>query len=112
MEEWKRGEIRVADGVVAVIAGMAAQEVDGISLKSGGFYQDFAHRIAGSQLARGIQVKIEEQQITLDMRVGVMYGVKIHQVCRDLQKRVKRDVEDLTGLNVLAVNVQVERIEK
>ncbi|NGQ94765.1 Asp23/Gls24 family envelope stress response protein [Brevibacillus sp. SYP-B805] len=111
MEDWKRGEIRVADGVVAVIAGMAAQEVDGIALKSGGFYQ-LAHRIAGSQLAKGIEVKIEEKQLTLDMRVGVMYGVKIHQVCRDLQERVKQDVEDLTGLEVLAVNVRVERIEK
>jgi uncharacterized alkaline shock family protein YloU len=112
MEEWKRGEIRVADEVVAVIAGIAAQEVEGVRLKSGGLYQDLAKRIVGSQMTKGITVKMVEQELTLDMRIGVTYGGKIHHICREVQEKVKNQVEDLTGLSVLAVNVLVDRIEK
>ncbi|WP_134683121.1 Asp23/Gls24 family envelope stress response protein [Brevibacillus migulae] len=109
MEEWNRGEIRVADGVVAVIAGLAAQEVTGIVLKAGNLYQDIAKRLTGAQQSgKNISVKVEEGEITLELRVGTRYGTKIDQACRELQKKVKADVEHLTGIPVVAVDVRVE----
>lgn len=107
MEE-RRGEIRVADQVVAVIASVIAEEVPGISVK-GGLYQDFAKRLSGG--AKGISVAITEGQIVIEMRVAVMYGVHIHQACFQLQEKVKEMVETLTGLTVEAVNVRVEGID-
>lgn len=109
MEEWGRGEIRVADGVVAVIAGVAAQEVDGIIMKTSSLYQDIAKRLTGGQQSgKGILVKLEDGQITLELRVGTRYGTRIDQACRELQQRVKTDVELLTGIPVIAVDVKVE----
>ncbi|MFY0543316.1 Asp23/Gls24 family envelope stress response protein [Brevibacillus sp. H7] len=104
----RRGEIRVADQVVAVIASIVTEEVQGISIK-GGLYQDLAKKIGGG--ARGISVAISEGQIVIDMRVTVTYGMHIHQVCTELQEKVKETVEMLTGLKVEAVNVRVEGID-
>lgn len=109
MEEWNRGEVRVADGVVAVIAGVAAQEVDGIIMRTSSLYQDIAKRLTGGQQAgKGILVKLEDGEITLELRVGTRYGTKIDRACRELQKKVKEDVEFLTGIRVAAVDVRVE----
>lgn len=109
MEERARGEIRVADQVIAVIAGLAAQEVPEISMRSGGFYQDIARRANGS-LAKGITVSMADGQIRIEMKVAVTYGSKIHEVCKLLQEKVKEKVEHITGLSVEEVNVRVETL--
>ncbi|MFD2371958.1 Asp23/Gls24 family envelope stress response protein [Brevibacillus sp. GCM10020057] len=105
----KRGEIRVADQVIAVIAGVAAEEVMEVTVRSGGLYHDLAKRINGG--AKGISVSMTDDKVTIDMRVSVRYGTPIHHVCHILQKKVKNAVETLTGLLVEAINVKVETIE-
>lgn len=109
MEEWERGEIRVADQVIAVIAGLAAQEIPEISMRTGGIYQDIARRVNGS-LAKGITVSMADGQIRIEMKVAVTYGSKIHEVCKQLQQKVKENVEHLTGLFVEEVNIRVETL--
>ncbi|CAJ1003044.1 MULTISPECIES: Asp23/Gls24 family envelope stress response protein [Bacillales] len=108
MEE-RRGEIRVADQVVAVIAGTAAGEVSGISVHSGGLYQDLAKRISGG--TKGITVSLVDGRASIEIRVSVKYGLPIHHVCRQLQEKVKEIVESLTGLCVEAVHVRVDAID-
>jgi uncharacterized alkaline shock family protein YloU len=108
MEE-RRGEIRVADQVVAVIASVVAEEVPGISVREGSLYHDLAKKFSGG--AKGISVSITEDTITIEMKISVKYGLHIHQVCRQLQEKVKEVVETLTGLFVEAVHVRVEGIE-
>lgn len=103
------GDIRVADQVIAVIAGVAVEEVLEVSVRSGGLYQDLAKKINGG--AKGITVFVTDDRVTIDMRVSVRYGAPIHQVCHTLQEKVKEAVEALTGLFVEAVNVRVETIE-
>ncbi|GED66461.1 hypothetical protein BRE01_01630 [Brevibacillus reuszeri] len=103
------GDIKVADQVIAVIAGVAVEEVLEVSIRSGGLYQDLAKKINGG--AKGITVFVADDKVTIDMRVSVLYGTQIHQVCRTLQEKVKEAVEALTGLFVEAVNVRVETIE-
>jgi uncharacterized alkaline shock family protein YloU len=110
MEEWGRGEIRVADQVIAVIAGLAAQDIPGIIMRSGGLYQDLARRVNGSSPAKGITVSMTDGQIRIEMRVAVTYGSKIHEVCKQLQEQVKEKVEFLTGLSVEEVNIRVETL--
>ncbi|MFM1653000.1 Asp23/Gls24 family envelope stress response protein [Brevibacillus sp. B_LB10_24] len=110
MEGRMRGEVRVADHVVAVIASVAAQDIPGIVFK-GGLYEEFSKRVGGKNSAKGIQVKLEEGETKIDMRVVVRYGLQIHQVCRALQAQVKQLVEQLTGIPVREINVRVEGIE-
>lgn len=105
----RRGEIRVADHVVAVIAGVAVEDVADVAVHSGGLYQDLAKKISGG--AKGIGVWMQEDRVTIEMRVSVRYGAAIHQVCQLLQQKVKEAVESMTGLIVEAINVRVETID-
>jgi uncharacterized alkaline shock family protein YloU len=104
------GNVRVADQVIAVIAGVAVEEVLDVSVRSGGLYQDLAKKINGGG-AKGIAVSMQEDRVTIEMRVSVRYGVPIHHVCQTLQEKVKESVEGMTGLFVEAINVRVETIE-
>lgn len=103
------GEIRVADNVVAVVAGVAAAEVEHVTLRPGAFYQDWAKKLNGG--AKGIQVAVLDGQVNIGIRVSVKYGTPIHRACHALQERVKESVEEITGLFVEAVDVYVEAVD-
>jgi uncharacterized alkaline shock family protein YloU len=103
------GEIRVADNVVAVVAGVAVEDVSDVTIRSSGLYQEWAKKVNGG--TKGIDVSILDGRVTIDMRVSVRYGAPIHQVCKEVQEKVKDNVEDITGLAVEAINVRVEAIE-
>ena len=110
MKEYRMGEIRIADDVVAVIAGTAAAEVDGIVMTSG-FYEGFTKRVTGRGVAKGVFVTVEGEQTTIELRICVRFGTNVGTLCRHLQEKVKDMVETLTGLVVREVNVRVEGIE-
>ncbi len=109
-EEKGNGLIRIADDVVAVIAGIAATETAGISSMSGGITEGFAKRVSGKNVQKGVDVEVGQHEAAVDLRVIVNYGAKIHEVCRRLQGNVKESVETMTGLNVVEVNVKVEGV--
>lgn len=104
------GQVRIADDVVAVIAGIAATETDGIAGMSGGMTEGFTRRVTGKNVTRGVSVEVGELEAAIDLRVIVQYGAKIHEVSRQLQYNVKQAVESMTGLNVIEVNVKVEGV--
>jgi len=108
--EARLGEVRIADDVVAIIAGVAATEIEGIVM-AGGLYDGIARRVSGKGAAKGVSVSIIEDSTVIEMRVFVKYGAKISWVCQALQEKVKEVVEALTGLQVSEVNVKVEGIE-
>ncbi|USG63700.1 Asp23/Gls24 family envelope stress response protein [Brevibacillus ruminantium] len=104
-----RGEIRVADQVVAVIAGAAVADITGVSVRTGGFYQDLAKKLGAS--GKGIFVAIADGAVSIELRVSIKYGIRIHELCQELQEKVKDQVETLTGLDVEAVHVHVDGID-
>lgn len=104
------GQVRIADDVVAVIAGIAATETDGIAGMSGGITEGLARRVSGKNVTRGVSVEVGELEAAIDLRVIVQYGAKIHEVSRELQFNVKQAVESMTGLKVIEVNVKVEGV--
>mgnify|MGYP001412447459 CR=1 FL=1 len=104
------GQVRIADDVVAVIAGIAATETGGIAGMSGGITEGLARRVSGKNVTRGVSVEVGEQETAIDLRVIVQYGAKIHEVSRELQFNVKQAVESMTGLKVIEVNVKVEGV--
>jgi uncharacterized alkaline shock family protein YloU len=105
------GAIRIADDVVAVIAGLAATKTDGVSSMSGGITEGWAKRVSGKNVTRGVTVEVGQVETAIDLRVIVEYGVKIQEVSRNLQANVKEAVETMTGLSVVEVNVKVEGVE-
>jgi uncharacterized alkaline shock family protein YloU len=109
MTEIKResgGVVRIADEVLMVIAGTAALEAEGVlrhaSLMSG--------KTARKQLAKCTSVAVKNKVVSIKITVAVRFGAKIHEVCEDVQKRVKSAVETMTGLSVGDVNVTVGAI--
>ena len=104
-------EIRIADDVVAVIAGVAVSEVAGVAEMAGGFAGGITEVLSGKKnLAKGIKVDISEKAVKIDVNIIVEYGSRIPDVAFEIQNRVKKAVENMTGLNVEEVNVHVQGV--
>ena len=104
--------IKISDDVVAVIAGIAVSEVKGVSGMSGGFAGGISEVLSGKKnMAKGIKVESNEKDTKIDVNIIVEYGVRIPDVAFDIQNRVKKSVETMTGLKVSAVNVHVQGVK-
>ena len=104
-------EIKIADDVVAVIAGVAVSEVPGEAEMAGGFAGGITEVLSGKKnLAKGIKVEAGEKETKIDVSIVVEYGVRIPDVAFEIQNKVKKAVETMTGLNVVEVNVHVQGV--
>ncbi|MCQ4086020.1 Asp23/Gls24 family envelope stress response protein [Saccharibacillus sp. JS10] len=104
------GDVRIANEVVAKIAGMAALETPGIAAMSGGLSEGWAKRLSGKNVQKGVTVEVGQLETAVDLRIIVLYETPIHEVCRMLQQNVREAVENMTGLKVVEVNVKVEGV--
>lgn len=104
-------EIKIADDVVAVIAGVAVSEVSGVAEMAGGFAGGITEVLSGKKnLAKGIKVEVGDKDTKIDVNIIVEYGVRIPDIAFEIQNRVKKAVESMTGLEVLEVNVHVQGV--
>ena len=111
-EESSNDGIKIANDVVAVIAGVAVSEVPGVASMSGGFAGGITEVISGKKnLSRGIKVETYEKEVKIDVNIIVEYGARIPDVAFEIQNRVKKSVENMTGLKVAGVNVHVQGVK-
>ena len=104
--------IQIADDVVAVIAGKAVSEVSGVAGMAGGFAGGISEVLSGKKnLSKGIKVEVTEKDAKIAVNIIVEYGVRIPDVAFEIQNRVKKAVEAMTGLNVVGVNVHVQGVK-
>ena len=104
--------IQISDDVVSVIAGMAAAEVPGVSEMAGGFAGGISEVLSGKKnMSKGIKVDVQEKNTKIDVNIIVEYGARIPDVAFEIQKRVKKSVESMTGLTVTEVNVHVQGVK-
>lgn len=104
------GEVRIADEVVGIIAGLAATEVDGVAGMSGGIAGGIAEMLGRKNLSKGVKVEVGEEQAAVDLFIVMEYGVRIPDVAWHVQDNVKRAIETMTGLDVVEVNVHVQGV--
>ena len=111
-EEVSEGEgIQISNDVIAVIAGVAVSEVQGVSSMAGGFAGGISEVLSGKKnLAKGIKVDKDESKVKIDVNIVVEYGTRIPDVAFEIQNRVKTSVENMTGLKVEEVNVHVQGV--
>ena len=103
--------VKISDEVVAVISGIAVSEVPGVSEMAGGFAGGITEVLSGKKnLAKGIKVEVGDKETKIDVNIIVEYGVRIPDVAFEIQNRVKKAVEQMTGLNVAEVNVHVQGV--
>ena len=110
-EETVSDGIKIADDVVAVIAGKAVSEVNGVHEMSGGFAGGITEVLSGKKnLSKGIKVDINDREAKIDVNIIVEFGVRIPDIAFEIQNRVKKAVETMTGLKVSNVNVHVQGV--
>ena len=104
--------IKIANDVVASIAGIAVSEVPGVFGMAGGIAGGISEVFSGKKnLSKGIRVEVGEKETKIDVNIIVEYGVRIPDVAFEIQNRVKKAVEAMTGLNVVSVNVHVQGVK-
>ena len=103
--------IQISNDVIAVIAGVAVSEVNGVAGMAGGFAGGITEVLSGKKnLAKGIKVDATETEAKIDVNIIVEYGSRIPDVAFEIQNRVKKSVENMTGLKVSEVNVHVQGV--
>lgn len=107
LDEGSIGEIQIADEVVAIIAGLAATEVEGVSSMAGNITNELVGRLGMKNLAKGVKVDITSEAVVVDMALNMEYGFNIPKTSEEVQERVKTAIENMTGLHVAEVNVRI-----
>ena len=108
--EKEESQIKISNDTIATYAGIAVSEVNGVYGMAGTF-AGITEAISGKKnFAKWIKVDVEEQKVKIDVNIIVEYGARIPDVAFDIQTRVKKSVEAMTGLKVLEVNVNVQGV--
>ena len=94
------GEVKIADEVVAIIAALAATEVEGVASMAGNITNDLIARLGMKNLSRGVKVDVLEGIVTVSLALVLKYGYNIMDVSAKIQEKVKAAVENMTGLTV------------
>ena len=103
--------IQIANDVISTIAGKAVSEVKGVAGMAGGFAGGISEVLSGKKnLSKGIKVDINENEAKIDVNIIVEYGVRIPDVAFEIENRVKKAIETMTGLKVISVNVHVQGV--
>ncbi|RHG20661.1 Asp23/Gls24 family envelope stress response protein [Agathobacter rectalis] len=105
------GEIKVADEVVAIIAGLAATEVEGVSSMAGNITNEIVSRLGMKNLSKGIQIEIADNEVVVDVALNIAYGYSIPEVSTKVQEKVKSTIETMTGLSVATINVRIASVD-
>ena len=106
-EKEMMGEVRIADEVVAIIAGLAASEVDGVDSMAGNITNELVGKLGMKNLSKGVKVDVTEEHVSVDLSLNIKYGYNIPDVSERVQDRVKSAIENMTGLTVLDVNIRI-----
>ncbi len=104
------GKISFDDEVIAIIAGIAATEVEGVAAMSSGIAGGIAEKLGMKNLSKGVKVEVGEKETAIDLYIIVEYGCRIPEVAWNIQENVKKAVESMTGLKVVEVNIHVQGI--
>lgn len=105
------GEVVVADEVVAVIAGLAVMEVEGVASMKGDATRELISKIGKKSLSKGVRVDILEDVVTVSVAINIKYGYNVMDIAGKVQEKVKSAIENMTGLTVADVNIRVSGVE-
>ena len=105
------GEVKIADEVVAIIAGLAATEVEGVSSMAGNITNELVSKLGMKNLSKGVKITVLEGVVTVDLTLNIEFGKNILEVCKKVQDKVKSSIENMTGLEVAVVNIRIAGVD-
>lgn len=101
------GQVQIADEVVAIIAGLAATEVEGVACMEGNITKELVGKLGMKNLSKGVKVAVLDGIVNVDMTLNLDYGYSIVKTSKKVQEKVKASIENMTGLTVADVNVRI-----
>lgn len=101
----EHGDIYISEDVVAMIAGAAVLEVEGVAGLAGANLGD--QLLGKKSYARGVTIQREDDRLLLNVAILIRYGYAVPELARKIQEAVISAVEATSGLGVQAVNVRV-----
>ena len=104
------GKVNISEEVVSIISSQEARTVKGVVGMMSSLTGGFAEFLGKKNLSKGVKVEFQDNNIIIDLYIIIEYGAIIQDVASIVQDRVKAEVESMTGLNVVAVNVNVEGV--
>ena len=105
------GEVKIADEVVAIIAALAATEVEGVASMAGNITNEVIGKLGIRNLSKGVKVDVLEGVVTVSLALNLKYNYNIMDVTGKVQEKVKNAVENMSGLEVADVNIKVAGVE-
>ena len=106
-----KGEIKIADEVAAIIAALAATEVEGVASMAGNITNELIGKLGMKNLSKGVKVDVLEGIVTVSLALNLKYNYSIVEVSARVQEKVKNAIENMTGLEVADVNIKVAGVE-
>ena len=105
------GTVQIADEVVAIVAGLAATEVDGVASMAGNITNELVGKLGMKNLSKGVKVEVMEGVVSVDLALNIKYGYSIPKTSANVQEKVKSAIENMTGLEVSDVNVSIADVD-
>lgn len=104
------GQVQIADEVVAIIAGLAATEVEGVASMAGNITNELVSKLGMKNLSKGVKVFVEESCVRIELALNIDYGYSLPKTCKKVQEKVKASIENMTGLKVSDVNIRIASV--
>ena len=105
------GKVQIADEVVAIIAGLAATEIEGLKSMAGNITNELVSKLGMKNLSKGVKVNVSEENVSVDLALNIRYGYEIPVVSKKVQEKVKSAIETMTGLEVSVVNIKIAGVD-
>ena len=105
------GEIQIANEVVAAIASISASEIEGVITMSGNIKNELVGRFGSKKNAKGIKVTVDDNEAEVDIEITMKYGYSIPETSAKVQDRIAQSINEMTGLKVNRVNVNIAGVE-
>ena len=110
LESGNMGQVQIADEVVAIIAGLAATEVEGVASMAGYITTELVSKLGKKSLAKGIRVKVEDGIVNVNVALNIAYGYSVPKTCKKVQEKVKAAIENMTGIEEEKDDIQVANV--
>ena len=110
LENGNMGQVQIADEVVAIIAGLAATEGEGVASMAGNITNELVSKLGKKSLSKGIRVKVEDGIVNVNVALNIAYGYSVPKTCKKVQEKVKAAIENMTGLEVEKVDIQIANV--
>ena len=102
---------KIADDVVAIIAGLAATEVEGVTSMAGNITNELVGKLGVKNLSKGVRIEVDGDEISVTLAINIAYGYNIPEVSKAVQEKVKSTIEMMTGLTVANIDIRIVDVD-